>query len=204
MRDQGSGGQSQDVQGFPTNCPRGGEYKKSKRSRYTIPMRIVLPLLALALALPACAKPSASEPAAHPTTTSSAPATKIGGCNDVHLYAANDDATQVLIIDVDARSVGLERGQTKTFDLATTPKGVHVWLDHYLQPAHVENVHCTKTPTEEQMAERYTAMAGTLTVERAADGSVSANVEGAKFVLEGRPDIEVPGRRFDRVSLARN
>lgn len=168
-------------------------------------MRIVLPLIALALATAACAKP-ASEPAAQSptTTTAAAPAGKMGGCRDLYLYAANEDATQVVIVDVDARSVGLQRGQKKTFDLASAPKDVHVWLDHYLQPAHVEKVHCTKTPTEAQMAERYAARAGTLTVELAADGTVTANVEGAKFALEGRPDIEIVGRRFERIRLAGN
>jgi hypothetical protein len=171
-----------------------------------VPLRRLALLGAVALVLPACAKVPSSEPAAHPTTTTTAtaPAAKVGGCRDLYLYAANDDATQVVIIDVDARSVGLEKGQTKTFDLATAQKGVHVWLDVYLQPARVENVHCTKTPSEAQMAMRYAPTAGTLTVELAADGSVTANVESARFVLEGRPHIDVAARRFDRIKIARN
>jgi hypothetical protein len=167
-------------------------------------MRIALPLLLVALALPACAKPGSDAPAQSPTTTAASPPSKMGGCRDLYLYAANDDATQVVIVDVDARSVGLENGQKKTFDLASAPKGVKVWLDVYLQPAHVENVHCTKSPSEAQMAERYAATAGSLTVELAADGTVTASVEGAKFVLDGRPNIEVATRRFDRVKLARS
>lgn len=166
-------------------------------------MRIALPVLLVALAsATACAKP-ASEPAAQsPTTTAAAePARKAGGCKDLYLYAANDESTQVVIVDVDARSVGLEKGQKKTFDLASAPKGVKVWLDVYLEPAHVENVHCTNTPSEAQMAERYTASTGTLTIERAADGTVSATVEGAKFVLDGRPQIEVASRRFVRIRV---
>src|SRR6185436_8455926 len=102
-----------------------------------------------------------------------------GGCRDVYLYAANEDRTQVVVIDVDAKAVGLSRGEKKSFDLASPPKGVHVWLDVYLQPAHVQNVHCTKTPTEQQMAERYAATAGSLTIEREDDGVVSASVDGA-------------------------
>ena len=166
-------------------------------------MRIVLPLVALALvALPACAKPASEPPAQSPTTSAATPpARKAGGCKDLYLYAANDESTQVVVVDVDARSVGLARGQKKTFDLASAPKGVKVWLDVYLEPAHVENVHCTKTPTEAQMAERYTASGGTLTIERGADGTVNATVEGAKFVLDGRPHIEVASRRFERIRV---
>jgi hypothetical protein len=158
-------------------------------------------LLAMTLALAACAKP-ASEPAAHPATASiSPPASKVGGCRDLYLYAASDDSTQVVIVDVDAKAVGLEKGQTKTFDLTSAPKGVRVWLDVYLQPAHVENVHCTKAPTEPQMAERYAATAGTLVVQRSADGTVTATIDGAKFALDGRPTIEIATRRFDRIRV---
>lgn len=166
-------------------------------------MRIVFPLLLAALALPACAKSGSEHAAQSPTTTTAAaqPARKAGGCKDLYLYAANDESTQVVIVDVDARSVGLEKGQKKTFDLANAPKGVKVWLDVYLQPAHVENVHCTKTPTEAQMAERYTASGGTLRIERAADGTINATVEGAKFVLDGRPQIEIASRRFERIRV---
>lgn len=166
-------------------------------------MRIVLPLLALAAVnLTACAKP-ASEPAAQSptTTTTAANATKIGGCKDLYLYAANEDATQVVIVDVDANSVGLENGQKKTFDLASPPNGVKVWLDVYLQPAHVESLHCTTAPREAQMAERYVATAGSLTIERAADGTATATIDGAKFVLDGRPTIEIATRRFDRIRV---
>lgn len=167
-------------------------------------MRIVLPAVAVvvALALPACAN-RAPEPAAHPSTTTAAavPAAKMGGCKDFYLYAANDDATQVLIVDVDAKYVGLEKGQRKTFDLSTPPKGVRVWLDVYLQPASVERVHCTKHPTEAQMAERYTPTSGTLTVELGADGIANATVEGVKFALEGRPAIELTTRRFDKIRV---
>jgi hypothetical protein len=165
-------------------------------------MRITLPLLLLALALPACAKPASEAPAQSPTTTTAAASPrKIGGCRDLYLYAANDEATQVVIVDVDAKSVGLEKGQKKAFDLASAPKGVKVWLDVYLQPAHVESVHCTKSPSEAQMAERYAATAGTLTIERGADGLVTASVESAKFVLDGRPAIEIAQRRFERIRV---
>ena len=171
-------------------------------------MRIVLPLLGLGLALAlstACAKP-ASEPA-HPqsTTTTAAPANKMGGCRDlqreVYLYAANENATQVLIVSVDARTVAFETGQKKTFDLATTTKDVHVWLDVYMQPAHIEKVHCTKQPAESQQAERYTATGGTLTITRAADGTFTATVDGAKFTLDGRPNIDIASRHFERIKL---
>jgi hypothetical protein len=172
-------------------------------------MRMILPLAALAasLALPACAKPAA-EPA-HPTstTTTAAPANKMGGCRDlqreVYLYAANEDSTQVVIVSVDARTVAFETGQKKTFDLATTPKDVHVWLDVYMQPAQIDRVHCTKHPAESQQAERYTATGGTLTITRAADGTFSATVESVKFSLDGRPNIEIAERRFERITLAR-
>jgi hypothetical protein len=173
-------------------------------------MRIISTLFVVGLALPTialsgCAKPAADAPAQSPTTTAATPPpSRMGGCRDLHLYAANDEGTQVVVVDVDARSVGLEKGQKKAFDLASAPNGVKVWLDVYLQPAHVENVHCTKSPTEAQMAERYAATAGTLTIELAADGTVTASVDGAKFALDGRPTIEVAGARFDRIKVARS
>lgn len=173
-------------------------------------MRMVLPLatLALGLSLPACAKPAGP---AHPSTTrtssGAAPANKMGGCRDlqreVYLYAANDDSTQVVIVSVDARTVAFETGQPKTFDLANAPKDVHVWLDVYMQPAQIDRVHCTKRPAESQQAERYTASSGTLTITRAADGTFSATVDGVKFTLDGRPNIEIATRRFERITLAR-
>lgn len=166
-------------------------------------MRIVLPVVvSLALSLSACAKPSSEPVAQSPTTTAAAPpATRTGGCRDLYLYAANDDATQVVIVDVDAKAVRLEEGQRKTFDLASAPNGVKVWLDVYLQPANVERVHCTRAPSEAQMAERYAATAGTLTVERSDAGTVTASIDGAKFWLDGRPTIEIATRRFDRIRV---
>lgn len=161
-------------------------------------MRIIT--VALAVALVACAKPAAEAPAQTPST-SSASVARIGGCRDVYLYGANEDATQVVIVDVDAKAVGLKKGEKRTFDLASPPKNVRVWLDVYLRPARVDGVHCTKTPAEQQMAERYPATAGTLTIELAADGVVDARIDGAKFALDGRPTIEMTTRRFDKIRV---
>lgn len=167
-------------------------------------MRIASTLSVLALlSVIACARP-----AAEPARAASLPATpvssKVGGCRDVHLYAANDDATQVVIVDVDAHALGLKKGDRRTFDLASAPSGVKVWLDVYMQSAHVDRVHCTKTPTESQMAERYAATSGVLTIELVDNGVVTAAVERAKFAVEGRPVIELEARRFDRVRLTRS
>lgn len=163
-------------------------------------MRIASTAFCLIVAFTACAKEPERQA---PQTTATAPkeAAGVGGCKEFFLYAANDDRTQFVVIDVDAKMHGLTTpGSKKTFDLTKAPEGVTVSLDVYLKPASGQ-IHCTATRTEQQMAERYQASKGTLSLEVTAANVVTARLEGARFVLEGRPSIDVASRSFDQVKV---
>ena len=161
-------------------------------------MRTASGAFCLVIVVTACAKEHERPP---PQTTAPQEAPSVGGCRDIFLYAANDERTQFVVIDVDAKMHGLTTpGTKKTFDLTKAPDGVTVSLDVYLKPA-VGQIHCTAARTEQQMAERYQASKGTLTVDVMATDVVTARLDGARFVLEGRPSIDVPSRSFDHVKV---
>ena len=91
-----------------------------------------------------------------------------GGCSDVFVYRASDDGTQYAVIELEKERLGLAIGSSTTLDLGVVPEGVGVFVDVYGSSLD-ELPYCTDLRTEQPAVTRWTAEAGTLTIELHAD-----------------------------------
>ena len=91
-----------------------------------------------------------------------------GGCSNVVMYRASEDGTQYAVIELDKDMLGLAVGATRTLDLGEEPAGVGVFVDVYGSSLG-ELPYCTDYRTEEPAVTRWTAEAGSLTIELHAD-----------------------------------
>ncbi len=84
-----------------------------------------------------------------------------GGCGDFTLYRANEDRTEVLVVQVRKDKLGLPPAGPKTFDLAAPPDGLTVHIDLYTRPPR-HFPYCTDMiDPEAEKPVPWTARAGT-------------------------------------------
>jgi hypothetical protein len=91
------------------------------------------------------------------------------GCSNLLAYRSSSDGTQFAVVTIDRELLHLELGAARTVDLGTTPAGVSVFVDVFANAVEGQSPYCAHARTEELALTRWTAQAGTLTIELAED-----------------------------------
>jgi hypothetical protein len=92
------------------------------------------------------------------------------GCANLVAYRASADHTQYAGVQLDREQVGIAIGSARTIDLGETPLGVEVFVDVYESAVASDTPYCTDHRSEDAAtATRWTAQAGKVTIELAAD-----------------------------------
>jgi hypothetical protein len=88
-----------------------------------------------------------------------------GGCADFQLFGPNKEKSEVLVVRVDAERLEIREG-IKNFDLAKAPDGLTATVNVY--PRAQKHLHICQDFTDPESDEPvvWTAVRGTLTVER--------------------------------------
>jgi hypothetical protein len=88
-----------------------------------------------------------------------------GGCADLQLFSPNQDKSEVLVVWADADRLGIQEGVT-TFDLSKASEHLTVTVNVYRRPQ--KHLHTCQDFTDPESDEPvvWTAVRGTLTVER--------------------------------------
>ncbi|MCW5834942.1 MAG: hypothetical protein KIS78_21250 [Labilithrix sp.] len=96
------------------------------------------------------------------------------GCSNVVAFRATSDGTQYAVVQLDERKLALQAGEARTVDLGTSPEGVAVFVDVYARALEGGAAYCSDDRTEEPPRTRWSAEAGKLTIELAADPDARA------------------------------
>jgi hypothetical protein len=108
------------------------------------------------------------------------------GCSDIHLYLANRDQSEVLIVWADAERLGIKEG-LNTFDLATASKDLSVTVNVYPRPQKHLRLCQDFTDPESDEPVVWTGVRGKVTVERFPN---DRDAEGRQHTYQARATIE--------------
>jgi hypothetical protein len=131
------------------------------------------------------------------------------GCADVFVYRLAADGRRVVVVEVDAKKLGLAPGATRTFQLGAKDPSVMVRLDEYPKPVDVW-VHCSDIKYPHAPPTELAAASGSLTLTLAPDAATSAGtgtyfasvvLRDARFVRAGGGVVTVPRVVIDHVRV---
>lgn len=91
------------------------------------------------------------------------------GCSNVIAFRGTSDGTQYAVVQIDKSKLALHVGAKRIVDLGTTPEGVDVFVDVYARALEDGAPYCTNDRAEAPAMTRWSAEAGTLTIELTAD-----------------------------------
>lgn len=123
--------------------------------------------------------------------------TDSGGCGDVFVFKTNADRSEFATVHADAKQLGIEKGQERTFAIVRTPAGLDVRVDVYAQ-APISPEYCSDFVSEEKPIARWTAVAGRVSITLRDGGGGPVGTYEAIVVLEDAVFEDGTARRVEQ------